>query len=135
MAIPITSAKDANALGQEYAGPVVLITDALCFSTTDIFAAGFQDHQIGPVLGVHMSTGAGGANVWEHSLLKLLLDQPTPDLQSPYKSLPSDTRLRVAIRRTLRVGKHAGTLVEDLGVVPDEFHAFTRNDLLSTNVD
>lgn len=133
--VPITPASDANALGQQYDGPVVLITDALCFSTTDIFAAGFQDHEIGPILGVHHSTGAGGANVWEHSLLKMLMEQPTPDPESPYKPLPGDTRLRVAIRRTLRVGKRVGTLVEDLGVAPDKFHEFTRNDLLSTNVD
>ena len=29
----------------------------------DIFAAGFQDHEIGPVMGVDANTGAGGANV------------------------------------------------------------------------
>jgi len=36
-----------NDIGQKYQGPVVLVTDALCYSTTDIFAAGFQDHHIG----------------------------------------------------------------------------------------
>ena len=54
---------------------------------------------------------------------------------NPYKPLPGDARLRVAIRRTLRVGKRAGTPVEDLGVTPDELHRFTRNDLLSGNQD
>jgi C-terminal processing protease CtpA/Prc len=49
-----------NDIGQKYQGPVVLVTDALCYSTTDIFAAGFQDNQIGKVLGVDESTGAGG---------------------------------------------------------------------------
>jgi C-terminal processing protease CtpA/Prc len=37
--------------GQKYFGPVILIIDALCYSTTDMFAAGFQDHNIGEVLG------------------------------------------------------------------------------------
>jgi hypothetical protein len=57
-----------NDIGQKYQGPVVLVTDALCYSTTDIFAAGFQDNRIGKVLGVDESTGAGGANVWEYPL-------------------------------------------------------------------
>ena len=43
--------------------------------------------------------------------------------------------MRVAIRRTLRVGRRAGAPVEDLGVIPDERHNLTRNDLLKGNVD
>ena len=54
-------AEDCNRVGQRYHGPAVLVTDALCYSTTDISAAGFQDHAIGPILG---NMGAGGANVW-----------------------------------------------------------------------
>jgi hypothetical protein len=66
---PITSPEACNAIGQCYFGPVVLITSARCYSTTDIFSAGFQDHGIGKILGVDGHTGAGGANVWEHPLL------------------------------------------------------------------
>jgi hypothetical protein len=43
--------------------------------------------------------------------------------------------MRVAIRRTLRVGAQAGTELEDLGVVPDELHSMTRDDILKKNVD
>ena len=93
------------------------VTDARCYSATDIFAAGFQDHEIGPVLGVDDNTGAGGANVWTHGLLKALRDLP-PDAETPYAPLPRQADMRVAIRRTLRVGKLAGTPVEDLGVGP-----------------
>ncbi|MFF3930493.1 S41 family peptidase [Streptomyces hirsutus] len=59
---------------------MVLITNARCYSATDIFAAGFQDHRIGPVLGTDENTGAGGANVWTHALLSDLLqgDRATP---------------------------------------------------------
>ena len=53
-----------NDIGQTYQGPVVLIIDALCYSTTDIFAAGFQHHGIGTILGVSANTGGGDANVW-----------------------------------------------------------------------
>ena len=46
-----------NQTGQVYHGPVVLVTDALCYSATDTFAAGFQDHEIGTVLGVDDDPG------------------------------------------------------------------------------
>ncbi len=132
---PITSAVAANAIGQKYHGPVILITDALCYSTTDIFAAGFQDHQVGVILGVDNNTGAGGANVWTHELLKILFDLPSPAPDSPYTDLPQGIGMRVSIRRTLRVGEQAGTPVEDLGVVPDFLHNMTRQDLLNHNID
>jgi hypothetical protein len=134
-AFPITPADEANAIGQEYSGPVVLITDARCYSATDIFAAGFQDHKIGPVLGVDDNTGAGGANVWTHALLKELLDLPSPQPGSPYRSLPKGANMRVSIRRTLRVGPLAGTPVEDLGITPDHRHRMTKADLLNDNAD
>ena len=136
-AFPLTDEKRANGIGQRYYGPVVLVTNARCYSTTDFFAAGFQDHKIGKILGVDRNTGAGGANVWEHSFLSSLFQtaagQPLPD--SPFKPLPGGTNMRVAMRRSLRVGPQAGTEVEDLGIVPDEFHAMTRNDVLNGNGD
>ena len=133
---PITPAAGANEIGQTYHGPVVLITDARCYSATDIFAAGFADHQIGSILGVDDSTGAGGANVWTHGLLATLLRLPAPaDAESPYRTLPNGANLRTAIRRTLRVGAAAGTPVEDFGIRPDAIHRMTRNDVLSGNVD
>ena len=118
-------------MGQAYYGPVVLITDARCYSATDIFAAGFQDHEIGPVVGVATYTGAGGANVWTHVLLRQLL----PAGSSPLQPLPAQAGFRVAVRRTTRVGKHAGELLEDLGVRADVPHAVTEADLLHDNRD
>jgi C-terminal processing protease CtpA/Prc len=134
-AFPITDEASANAVGQRYHGPVVLVTDALCYSATDIFAAGFQDHAVGPVLGVDGNTGAGGANVWTHDLLQLLLDTPAnPD--SPFVDLPAGAGFRVSVRRTLRVApERSGTPVEDLGVVPDERHHLTRADVVGANDD
>jgi hypothetical protein len=133
---PITPEDGANDLGQTYHGPVVLVTDARCYSATDIFAAGFADHKIGKILGVDENTGAGGANVWTHGLLAALLQQPPPaDATSPYKALPNGANLRVSIRRTLRVGELSGTPVEDLGVKPDKVHKMTRDDLLAGNKD
>jgi len=130
---PLTSPEEANDVGQRYFGPVTLITDALCYSTTDIFAAGFQDHGIGPIIGVHNNTGAGGANVWTHDLLQQLY--PPGVGGSPYQELPNQAGMRVSIRRSMRVLDNAGTPVEDLGVVPDHLRELTRKDLLEGNQD
>lgn len=131
---PLTPEDQANEIGQRYFGPVVLVTDARCYSATDIFAAGFQDHAVGTVLGVDDNTGAGGANVWPHSLLRRLRNSP-PDPETPYTVLPKQADMRVSIRRTLRVGALAGTPVEDLGVRPDARHELTRRDVLEGNLD
>jgi hypothetical protein len=131
---PITPPDGANEVGQTYHGPVVLITDARCYSATDFFAAGWADHQIGPILGVDDQTGAGGANVWTHELLMQLLPGRSGE-PSPYVRLPKGTNMRVAIRRGLRVGALSGTPVEDLGVAPTERHSMTRADILNGNVD
>ncbi|MGW6575799.1 S41 family peptidase [Streptomyces sp. NPDC054945] len=130
-ALPLTPEDLANQIGQQYFGPVVLITNARCYSATDMFAAGFQDHAIGTVLGTDDNTGAGGANVWEQG--QFIEDFPVAS--SPYLPLPNGAGMRVAIRRSLRVGERAGTPLEDLGVVPDERHRMTRRDLLEGNVD
>src|SRR5207244_2587085 len=87
---PITSIEAANDIGQIYHGPVILLTDALCYSATDLFAAGFQDHLIGKILGVDPNTGAGGANVWEHDLLVRI----TTGTKYELKTLPPGSRMR-----------------------------------------
>jgi Peptidase family S41 len=116
-----------NGVGQVYYGPVVLITDALCYSTTDIFAAGFQDHEIGPVIGSG-NTGAGGANVWGYADVMRALP-------GRFEPLPKQASMRVAIRRTTRVGARADDPLEDVGVVSDIVHRMTRRDLLERNVN
>ncbi|MCZ6860950.1 MAG: S41 family peptidase [Alphaproteobacteria bacterium] len=118
-----------NSFGQIYFGPVVLVTDAYCYSACDMFAAGFQDHEIGLVLGVDEATGAGGANVLTHR------DLASDWTGGPLEPLPAGAGMRVSLRRTLRVGKRAGEPVEDLGVTRDRAHEMTRNDLLNGNVD
>lgn len=138
LSFPITPEQACNDIGQRYYGPVLLITDALCYSATDIFAAGFQDHGIGPILGVSPNTGAGGANVWSHRLLLELMRPAagaTSPAISPYVPLPHGADLRVAIRRTVRVGANAGNVVEDLGIIPNHTYQMTRQDLVEGNKD
>lgn len=136
---PITDPASANRIGQTYQGPVLLITDALCYSATDMFAAGFRDHDIGPILGVADNTGAGGANVWSHRLLQTLMDTPHPDggafPANPFRDLPHGAGMRVSVRRTIRVGALDGTPLEDLGVEPRDRHRMTRRDVLDGNPD
>ena len=128
-AFPLYPIELVNSVGQLYQGPVVLVTDAQCYSACDIFAAGFQDHQIGPVLGVEANTGAGGANVVTHEELR------TEWTGGALKQLPKGVQMRVALRRCLRVGTRMGQPVEDLGVVPDTLHELTKRDLLEENAD
>lgn len=64
---------DANQVGQRYFGPVLIITDALSFSTADMFTAGFIDHSIGKVLSVDKNMAAAGGNNWQFDVLKLFL--------------------------------------------------------------
>jgi hypothetical protein len=129
IAIPMSKPEWCNDIGQKYFGPVVLIVDARCYSATDAFAAGFQDHDIGKILGTSSSTGAGGANVWK------LSEFPAVDGSGLVQPQPLGPSLRVALRRTLRVGPRAGIPVEDIGVVPDALHAVTCADLLEEDRD
>ena len=129
---PLTLDALGNGIGQVYYGPVVLITDALSYSATDIFAAGFQDNEIGKVLGTGGNTGAGGANFWS---LDDLLRAQKKDPNSPFKTLPKGAEMIVAMRRSIRVGPRAGSPLEEFGVAPDVLHLMTRRDLLDDNVD
>jgi Peptidase family S41 len=125
-AFPITPPARCNDIGQRYYGPVVLITDARCYSTTDIFAAGFRDHGIGLILGTDKNMGAGGANVWTLAQIRAFSG-------AAVAPLPRGGGMRVAIRRTLRVGAEAGTEMEDLGITPDAVHPMTKDDVLLGN--
>ncbi|MEO3862363.1 S41 family peptidase [Acrocarpospora sp. B8E8] len=127
-AFTLTAPTLANAFGQFYHGPVVLITDARCYSTADIFAAGFADHEIGEIIGTDGNTGAGGGNVVDHTDLRKAL-------REPYENLPRGAGMTLAIRRMLRVGGSAGVPLEDLGVLPSVRHQLTAADVLHGNQD
>lgn len=129
---PLNSEESCNDIGQTYYGPVVLITDALSYSTTDMFAAGFQDNEIGEVLGTSDNTGAGGANVWWY---QDLVNAVKANPHSPFKPLPRGADILLAVRRSIRVGRHAGRPLEELGIVPDRRHHMTKRDVLKRNDD
>ncbi|MVO85365.1 peptidase S41 [Streptomyces sp. p1417] len=127
-AFPLTDPEAITAGLPRYTGPKVLITDALSYSAADIFAAGFQDNALGPVLGTARRTGAGGANVWTHELLRVWL----PELLG---QLPRGAGFRVALRRATRARGNVDVPLEDLGVQADELHRLTRRDVTGRNRD
>ena len=107
----------------------MLVTDARCYSATDIFAAGFADHAIGTILGVDDNTGAGGANVWTHGLLTQLLaaaDPPDTDLAV---QAAAQRRQHAGLDPADAAGRRA---VRDAGGGPrrrpDAVHTLTRDD-------
>ena len=127
----LTSPEACNNIGQRYTGPVVLLVDALSYSATDVFAAGFEAHEIGQVIGTSRFTGGGGANVWGYETLRILLqDKFDPRL----KPLPFEASFTVAVRSISRVGADEAFPLEDLGVLA-EYRAPTRADILDGNRD
>jgi len=134
--IPITNPNGCNPDKVVKQKKKVLIVDALCYSSADIFAAGFQDHNLGEIIGTSDNTGAGGANVWGYELLEQLMSiSKLKNLR--LKPLPNGATMRVAIRRTLRVGEREGMPIEDMGINihPKNRHRMTQSDVLGSNDD
>ncbi len=119
-------------LEASYTGPVVLVIDALCYSTTDYFAAGFADNGVGRILGIDPTTGAGGANVW--SLNQIAEFSEAAGL-APTPPLPGGVSASFAVRRALRVGLNAGLPLEGLGAKPEAVHLNSRRDVVAGNQD
>jgi len=131
---PLAGPDTAGApLRRAYPGPVVLLVDALSYSATDVFAAGFQDNGIGvKVIGTSGRTGAGGANVWDSEDVDRVLSA-NGDLR--FHPAAHRGGFTVAARRCTRVGRDAGMPLEDLGVEPDDVVRLTIEDVLGNNGD
>jgi len=126
---PLTPPQSIGLPGRHYTGPVIVLVDALTYSTAEMFAAGVQDHRIGKVIGVAQRTGGGGGSAWSQQLIHQLSGDP---LFAPAGDAAS---LRVAVLRCRRTGAQAGRLLEGDGVVPDAVHVLTRRDLLEGEAD
>lgn len=132
--LPLEPESLYNDAERAYPGPVVLIVDALCYSAADIFAAGFQDNNLGRVMGTTSRTGAGGANVWGLETLRSYLTDK--DGEPIWPELPEEASFTVAVRRASRVRTRADDPLEDVGVLPDVKPVpLTRNDVLNGNAD
>lgn len=109
--------------------PAVLITDATTYSSGDLFAAGWEDNGIGPIIATAPTTGAGGANVWTLSQLSSRL----PPAEAAALRLPSGLDLRLSVRRALRAGESDSLPIEDLGVRPTRTYFLRPEDVLGDN--
>jgi hypothetical protein len=128
--LPLTDPSWCNDLGRRYPGPAVAVVDANTYSSGDLFAAGWVDHAIGPLVSVGRATGAGGANVWTSHQLRDALS----GTDQPLAAMPSGTGFTIAVRRAIRSGLGDGIPIEDLGIAGIPY-AMTRRDLLSANAD
>jgi Peptidase family S41 len=128
--LPLTDPEWCNDLGRRYPGPVVAVVDPNTYSSGDLFAAGFVDNQIGPLVCVGEGTGAGGANVWRHGQLRDALAGTPFEFATP----PAEAGFTLSIRRAIRSGPADGVPIEDLGVggIP---YDMTERDLLDGNRD
>jgi hypothetical protein len=114
--LAITPVSEANSLGQIWFAPVVVLTDATCYSACDVFAAGMQDNGAATILGIHAATGAGGANVMEYETFQAIFADAA---ENPFVQLPHAQGMRVSWRQIVRAGQSAGGLLENSGVKPD----------------
>jgi hypothetical protein len=128
--LPLTHPDWCNDVGRRYDGPVVAVVDPNTYSSGDLFAAGFVDNQVGPLVCVGEATGAGGANVWTGAQLRDAL----AGTSYGFPTLPAGIGFTLSVRRAIRSGAADGVPIEDLGVggIP---YAMTRRDLLDGNRD
>ena len=126
----ITTHDAANRYGQVWFKPVVVLTDATCYSACDLFAAAMQDHAAATIIGTHSTTGAGGANVMSYEVFRAIFAQDGGD-ENPFVKLPGSQSMRVSWRQTLRVGINAGELIEDAGVKSDVVVRYVTEDVVS----
>lgn len=122
----ITTRSEANKIGQIWFKPVVVLTDASCYSACDLFAAGMQDNGAGKIIGIHQTTGAGGANVLEYSTFQAIM---AAGPNQPFVDLPFGQDFGISWRQTLRSGKNLGLILENNGVLSDVVVPLTKADL------
>ncbi|MHA7134331.1 S41 family peptidase [Oerskovia turbata] len=128
--LPLTDEGWCNDRGRVYPGPAVAVVDPNTYSSGDLFAAGWVDNDVGPLVAVGQATGGGGANVWTQSQVRDAL----AGTERALAPMPAGTSLTVAVRRTIRSGRGDGIPVEDLGIAGVPYD-MTRDDLLQGNVD
>lgn len=128
--LPLTDPAWCNDIGRTYPGRAVAVVDANTYSSGDLFAAGWVDHGIGPLVTVGRATGAGGANVWTSYQLRDALAATDHALPT----LPRGTGFTMSFRRAIRSAAGDGIPIEDLGISGIRYD-MTRADLLDGNVD
>lgn len=107
-----TTKQDANSMGQMYYKPVGVLMNARSYSATDLFTCAMQDNGAATIFGEDKKTGAGGANVLEHSFFTIFAPET-------FKPLPGGVSMRVSWRQSIRSGYNNGSMIEDHGCNAD----------------
>ena len=126
---PLTPRDLLDEPGRRYRGRLLVLVDALTYSSAEMFAAGVQDHGLGKVMGVAPCTGGGGGSAWSQDLVHRLSGDDF------FARVPGSASLRMAVLRCRRTGANEARLIEGDGVIPDTVHAVTRRDLLLADAD
>ena len=117
--------------GQSYGGPVVCIADARTYSSGDLFAAGFVDNDIGPLITV----GSGHRRRRRQRLVVRAAAVPAALAGLLPAELPAGCSFTFSFRRATRAGGSEGRPIEDVGVAGALEYDMTRRDVLNGNVD
>ena len=112
--------------------PKLMIIDQYTASAAEVFAAGFADHELGEVLGVHPTTA--GACSHGVRLNKLLMERVN-DGNYPYDKESSIGRLKLSLCRLVRSRRSAGEIIEGKGVRADVIVPLTKSDVMGDNQD
>ena len=128
---PLNRAVELDTIGQYYFKPVGILTNANCYSSCDMFSAQMQDHGSAIIFGEESTTGAGGAN--NRSLIDTI--KALKENLGPYQKLPSGQDMGHSFRQSIRIGKNAGILLEDRGVISDVIVPATLSDLYTDSND
>lgn len=129
----ISNKAEINDLGMVYFKPVAVFVNSKCYSACEVFAAQVQDHGVGTIFGEDKQTGGGGANYY--TLNKILDEKNFLNDPAPFVKLPKNQEIIFAFRQAVRVGKNAGKLIEDEGVIADKLSPMSHTDIFNKTND
>lgn len=122
--------------------PIALISNAICYSSCDIFTSLLKDYKIAKLFGETTHTGGGGANVveWNSFAIPRPLDEAGnvgPVIPNA-KVLPHQIRMRFAWNRIVRIyaeDQAKERYIEGVGVILPNLLKPTINDALNNGAD
>jgi hypothetical protein len=110
-------------LPQAYFGRVVLLTNAYCFSSCEIFAAAMKEFAGAKIYGLHKSTFGGGANVWSSENFSNAFER-----NSLPRAVPQFLSFRAAVRQGILPSDKS--IIDDVGVLSDHIIPLETSEII-----